>query len=482
MKEKQGISRREVLAGSAGAGSLLVLPASVLGRGGALPPSEKMNIGFIGIGGLYGPRGMQELVTHNIAALCEVDWRTVEQGAYGKPAGEIAAQYPGAKRFDDWRVMLQEMDKNLDGIVVCSADHAHAAASITAMKMRKHVFCEKPLAHSVHEVRAMVAAEKKYKVATQMGVQGHPSDDMINMVEWLKDGIIGDIKEVHAFEGARKPGDAPRQGPPMPSGAAYYDAIGEVDKGLPVPPELKWDLFVGPAPMRKFNNNYTPLRWRNWRDFGTGLLGDHGTHFLDPICWALDLGYPETVEAETDPEYGPEQAAQMFPRMAVVRYTFPARGKLPALSLTWHTNHMPPMPKGWKEEDKFPTGGGMFMGSKGSLLFGSIYQSRPGKQIPGMITLVPGEIDKDYKRPAPYLPRPASHWLEWVECAKTGKTASTHFEYSGIVTELCLLGNIAIQHKGKILRFDAKSKKFSNSDTANQMFQRKYREGWVLPS
>jgi len=321
-----------------------------------------------------------------------------------------------------------------------------------------------------------MAAGKKYKVATQHGVQGHASEDFLSMVEWITDGAIGEVKEVHVFEGAR-----PANSSPQPDPASYYEPIKHIHDEIPVPPEVKWDLFVGPSPFRPWNPMYTPLRWRNWVDFGTGLLGDHGSHFLDPVFTALDLDLPLTIEAETDPEYGPEQMAQMFPRMATVRYTFAARGKLPAVTVTWHANHMPPMPKGWKEGDKFPTGGGMFVGSKGALIYSNIYAGKPNEHVPDMIRLFPDDLDKSYKRPPKTLPRPQSHWLEWVECAKTQKPASTNFQRSGLVCQTCLLGDIGIMHKGQTLRFDKKAGKFSNSDTANQMLQRKYRDGWPSP-
>jgi predicted dehydrogenase len=467
------------------ASAFTVLPASVLGRAGAFPPSAKLNVAFIGIGGLYGPRGIQELASQNVVALCDVDWRTTSRAGDRPNAVEMAGQHPRARRFDDWRRMLEEMDKRIDAVVVCSADHTHAHASITAMKMGKHVLCEKPLAHSIHEVRAMMAAGRKYKVATQMGLQGHASEDLLSMVEWIRDGAIGDVKEVHVFEGARPPGAPPATGlfnDAYPFGPGYYEQIGRVREQVPVPPEVKWDLFLGPAPARPFHPLYTPLKWRSWLDFGTGLLGDHGTHFIDPVAWALDLGFPETIEAETDAGYGPEQAAQMFPRASTVRYTFPARGKLPPVTLTWHTNNMPPMPKGWKAADPFPTGGGMFVGSKGALVYSSIYSGKPGEAVPGMLKLAPEGLDREYRRPARSLARPTSHWLEWVEAAKSGKPASTGFGYSGVLTQICLLGNIAIRQKGKILRYDARAERFTNNDAANQAFRRAYREGWNLPS
>jgi predicted dehydrogenase len=474
------IPRRGLLAGSA---AFTFLSSSVLGRGGATAPSDKLNIGFIGVGGLYGSRGIQELVTQNIVALCDVDWRASTKVGDRLSAVEVAKKYPGAKRFDDWRIMLQEMDKSLDAVLVSSADHTHAHASIIAMKMGKHVLCEKPLAHSIHEVRSMMAAARNYKAVTQMGLQGHASEDLRSMVEWIRDGAIGDVTEVHLFEGARLPGSPPPGAVfnlAYPFEPAYYEQVKHVREEVPVPAEVKWDLFLGPAPRRPFHPMYIPLAWRSWLDFGTGLLGDHGSHFLDPVHWALDLGFPETIEAETDAEYSGERSAQLFPRSSTVRYAFPARGKRRALTLVWHQNNMPPVPKDWKKGEEFPTGGGMFLGTKGALVFGAIYSGKPKEQVSGLVWLVPDQLEKSYRRPAKTLPRPESNWLEWVEAVRNRKPASADFDYSGMITEICLLGSIAIRHKGRILRFDAEAQKFSNSDTANQMFQRPYREGWAL--
>jgi predicted dehydrogenase len=476
MTAKQ-ISRRGMLA----AAGFTFLPSHVLGRGRAIGPNDKVNIAYIGIGGMHGPRAFQELTGHNnVVALCEVDWRTFPNRQ--STALQTAAKYPAAKRFDDWRVMLQEMDKNIDAVVVCTADHTHAHPSITAMKMGKHVFCEKPLAHSVHEVRAMMAAERKYKVSTQMGIQGHASEDVRSMVEWIRDGAIGTVKEVHVFEGARvtPPGDGARGR----GGRGPYDAMQRVNEVIPIPPEVKWDLWLGPAPARPYNPMYLQAAWRGWLDFGTGMLGDHGSHFFDVPCWALDLGYPENIEAETDADYDPVQNRQMWPRMAVVRYAFPARGKRPALKLTWHANHMPPLPDGWKPEDQFPSGGGMFVGTKGWITYGSIYTSlsavRQGAK-PSVVKLYPAALDKEYRRPAKTLPRPESVWLQWIDAIRAGKPGDAAFSFSGMVTDLCLLGNIAMRQKGKILHYDAKKAKFAD-ESANAMMQTPCREGWPLPS
>ena len=190
---------------------------------------------------------------------------------------------------------------------------------------------------------------------------------------------------------------------------------------------------------------------------------------------------PETIEAETDAEWDKADKTQMFPRFSIVRYTFPARGKLPPFTLTWHhSDKMPPLPKGWKAEEKAPAAGGIITGSNGAIVFGPLYASKPGEMR--QVKLVPEELNKDYKRPDKTLPRPSSHWLEWVECAKAGKPASATFAYGGGVTQIALLGNIAMLNKGKILRFDAKQGKFKDNPEANRMLARTYRKGWELPT
>lgn len=478
------MSRRQFVSRTASAGSAIVISSRILGRNGVIPPSDKMNIAFVGIGGGYGRRGLEELRSQNIVAICDVDWRTKEQQHSNfTPAIEVAQNYPSARRFDDWRRMLDEMEKEIDAVLICTADHTHAVVSITTMKMGKHVFCEKPLAHSVGEVRAMIAAERKYKVATQTGIQGHASEDLRSIVEWVKDGAIGDVSEVHLFEGARPAPTATNAPARNRAGRpSIYESIAHVNDRIPVPPEVKWDLWLGPARKRPYNPMYLPIRWRSWIDFGTGILGDHGPHFIDPVVWGLDLGFPETIEAETDPEYDPEKNIQTFPRLSIVRYAFPARGEKPAVSLTWHSNHMPPLPKYWNPENKFPTGGGMLVGSRGAIVYDPIYNGTPGAIVPGLVRLIPEELNNSYKRPEKTLARPKSHWLEWIECAKAGKQPSADFAYGGLITQIALLGDLAIRNKGKVLQYDAKHGKFKNCDSANEAFKDYARPGWSLPS
>ena len=475
-----------MIAAGAGAASFTFLPSRVLGRGGALAPSEKLNLAFAGIG-TRGSFNLRELDTlqHNVVALCDVDWRALTGREYPM-AIEIAAKYPKAKRYDDWRIMLQEQDKNIDGVVVATANHTHAVISLTAMKMGKHVYCEKPLAHRVDEVRAMMAAEKKYKVTTQTGCQGHSSEDCRLIVEWIKDGAIGDVREVHVFQNLTS---KPK--------FAYADVPKMVSEEHEVPAELKWDLWIGPAPFRGFNPAYAPGTWRSWVDFGDGIIGDYCCHSFDPIFWALDLGLPEKVEARPDTGYDWATNKQVYPFSAAVRWDFPARLNKPPVSVVWHygpDSGAIPLPKGWRDNDILPpAGGGIFFGSKGSLVFGPIYASLPltastgaYKPVtwgtPTKVRMFPEELESSYKQPKKTLPRPFNHWSDWAESAKANKPAGAGFSYGGPMSETALIGNIAFTQKGKILNYDAKAGRFENNDEANKLLQGSYRNGWALPT
>jgi predicted dehydrogenase len=484
------ISRRQMITTSLGAAGFTILPSRVLGRGSAIPPSEKLNIAFIGIG-CRGEISVSELSNQNIVALCDVDWRPIPNYRHPR-ACEVIARYPKVKRYDDWRIMLEEQDKNIDAVVVATPDHVHAIASLTAMKMGKHVYTEKPLAYSIDETRALMAAEKKYKVTTQTGNQGHSSEDCRMIVEWVRDGAIGDVRQVHLFLRVGILGVAPGN-----TGLVEYADIPKIiSADVPVPEGLDWDLWLGPAPKRKFNPAYLPNAWRRWRDFGTGTLGDYNCHYLDPAFWALDLDMPEKVEANPETTYDPVGNTQTFPNAAEIRWDFPARGKKPPVSVTWHYGNNTgsiPLPMGWKEGDTLPgAGGGIIYGSKGTIVFGPIYASLPRTAstgeykpvtwgTPQKVKLYPEELDKSYKRPDPTLSRPFSHWMDWVECAKAGKPAGSHFAYGGALSIIGHMGNIACFHRGKILYYDAKKGKFTNSDDANKLFGRPNREGWKMP-
>jgi predicted dehydrogenase len=491
----KSLSRRELFAG--GAAAFTFLPARVLGRGGPAP-SERLNVAVIGIG-CRGEISVSELHNsgQNLVALCDVDWRPLQNYTHPR-ACDVIKRFPDAKRYDDWRIMLHEQEKNIDAVVVAAPDHIHAFASLTAMKMGKHVYCEKPLAHSIYEVRALIAAEKKYKVATQVGNQGHSSEDCINIVEWIRDGVIGDVKEVHLFlrtgiRGVEQPTAVRSYTRTM----GYADIPKIVAEDHEVPKDLNWDLWLGPAPFRGFNPVYLPNNWRRWRDFGTGTLGDYNCHYMDPVMWALDLGLPERIEANPEAGFDPATNKQTFPSAAEIRWDFPARGSKPPVSVTWHyggnSGTIPP-PMGWTKDDKLPSGGGgAIYGSKGTLVFGPIYASHPrsvaeGKYkpvewgTPGKLQLFPAELDASYKRPDPTLPRPFSHWMDWIEAAKAGRQPGSHFGYGGMLSQIALMGNIACLQKGTILHFDARKGEFKNNPDANKLFRRSYREGWKLPA
>jgi predicted dehydrogenase len=472
LKDTFTLSRRRVLTGAAAFGGWNAMRAMGMGLPKAASSLDRMNIAFIGIGN-YGATNLRELAGENIVAVCDVDWRTRAQlpGRF-LPASEVAAEHPSAKRFDDWRRMLEQMDKQVDAVVVCTADHVHAQAALTAMKMGKHVYCEKPLAATIHEVRAMMGAAQRYpKQATQTGIVGHASEDVRLIVEWIRAGAIGEVVRADVFQ------------TDWAAGQRYinpYSDVEQIHREVLVPEEVKWDLFVGPAAMRPYNPMYLPLRWRNWKDFGTGILGDHGPHFLDPLVWALDLDYPETIEGDADAGYTAAIAKEMFARVSHVNYRFPAKGSRGPVSIKWWGYDTPPAPPGWKKNEPLPTGGAIVYGSKGVLVYGPVYSSKPGAQK--QVWLLPEELDRSFTRPEKTIARPASHWTEWVDAAREGRQPSCNWAYGGHISELCLLGNIAIAHRGTVLRFDGKRKRFVNSDSANAMFARPRRQGWKLPA
>lgn len=463
------ISRREAISGVLAAGCARLPLARAFSQ--TKSSSDRLRVAFIGIGN-YGAVNLAELANQNIVAVCDVDWRDRSQVAgRGALASEVVAKYPSARKFDDWRVMLEKMEAGIDAVVVCTADHTHAVAALTAMEMGKHVYCEKPLAHCIHDVRAMVdSAQKRPRQATQTGISGHASEDVRSIVEWVRDGAIGSVERVEVFQS---------RGQNLQRYQSLYDEMVHVDDDAPVPPEVKWDLWLGPAHERRFNPMYLPLRWRNWIEFGTGILGDHGPHFLDPVVWALDLDYPESIEAETDPEYTPNIAKQMFPAMSKVNYRFASRGNRLAVALTWYGYDTPPVPEGWDKSQPLPNGGGILHGSKGKIVYGPVYSSKPAQ--PKQVWLLPTELNSAYARPNKTLPRPASHWSEWVECAMQNSQPSANWQYGGLLTALCLLGNIAIQFHGTKLNFNAASRSFTDHDAANALFTSTARKGWALP-
>jgi predicted dehydrogenase len=441
-------SRRLFLSQSSAAlATISILPSHVLGLNGATPPSEKLNIAGIGVGG-QGAGDLGNFTSENIVALVDVDSRRAA-GTYEK--------FPKAKRYEDFRKMFDEMGKEVDAVLVATPDHTHSVAAMRAIKMGKHVYCEKPLAHSIYEVRALMKAAREHNVVTQLGNQGHSYDSMRVFREWIEDGAIGTVREVHAM---------------CRTAYSEIDKIEEVKKGQPIPEGLNWDLWLGPAQVRPYHSAYVPGMWRRWSAFGTGVIGDWTCHVVDPVFWALDLGAPTTVEAETG-DYDPAKHGESFPKASVVRYEFPARGNRPAVKLTWYDGESrPETPHEIEHEEQFPAIGALVIGDKGKIIYGSHGAGRPTILNPVQMAEAPKEPKRLEKSPG--------HYKEWVQCCKTGKRAGSDFSYGGPLTEIALIGLIAIRCKGQKLHWNSEQMKFTNNAEANRWLKPEFRNGWSL--
>jgi predicted dehydrogenase len=455
--ERNGkISRRDFMRGSAGAAmAFTIVPRHVLGGAGNTAPSEKLNIAGIGIGG-QGADDLKQMESENIVALCDVD------EVY---ASETFNKYPKAKKYLDFRRML-EKQKDIEAVVIATPDHTHAIISMVAIKAGKHVYCEKPLAHTIYETRMVAQAAREAKVVTQMGNQGQAFEGPRLLCEWIWDGAIGAVREVHVWSD-------------RPAGM-WPQGVGRPKDTPPVPSTLDWDLWLGPAPYRPYHPDYVPFKWRGWLDFGTGPLGDMGSHNMAPIFWALKLKHPTSVEASST-----GMNSETYPLASLVHYEFPARGNMPAVMLHWYDGGLlPPRPAELEEGRKLPQEDGIiFVGDKGKIL-----AEGWGAQS---VRLIPEEKMKAYKRPEKTLPRSADgHYKEFVEACKSGKPTGSNFDFASLVTETALLGNVAIltgKERGygsclirEKLNWDGPNMKFTNVSEANQYIHRRYRQGWEL--
>lgn len=400
-------------------------------------PNEKLNIGIIGVHS-RGAANMAAVASENIAALCDVNDDFL---------AEAAKKHPQAKTYVDWRKLLDQ--KDIDAVIVSTTEHTHALASVMAMKRGKHVFCEKPLAHSVYEARVMRETSKQTKVATQMGTQIHASDTYRRVVELVQSGAIGPVREAHVW--VEQGIEGPRSRP---------------EESQPVPPNLHWDLWLGPAPWRPYHSCYLERRsisWQNWWDFGNGALGDMGSHLIDLPFWALELKYPTTVEAE-----GPLPVrAETYPDYLTVRWEHPARGKRPPVKLTWYDGKQRPKSPDGADLQKWHMGI-MFVGDKGTLLADYSHW-----------VLLPEADFKDFKAPEPWIAPSLGHHQEWLHACKTGAPTLCNFDYSGALVEHNLLGTVAFR-AGKKLQWDAENLKATNCPEADRLIRPPYREGWTL--
>ncbi len=453
------LNRRSFLTRTAGAvATFSIVPSYVIGARGQTPPSGKLNVAAIGVGGM-GKNNLKKCAGENIVALCDVD------PGY---AAKVFAQYPQAKTYKDYRQMIDKQ-KDIDAIIIATPDHTHAVIAMAAIKAGKHVYVQKPMTHSVYEARKLTEAAREHKVVTQMGNQGHSGDGTRLIREWIASGAIGAVREVHAWTNR----------PVWPQGI-------EVERPKdtpPVPEGMDWDMWIGPAPMRPYHPEYAPNKWRAWWDFGTGSLGDLGCHVLDCVFYGLDLKHPTSVEGcistywegfwkKTEPKN------ETYPRSSIVRYKFPARGSLPPVNLTWWDGGLlPPRPEELEEGRRMgdSDGGVLFIGDKATLMCGC-YGKDP--------RLIPDKKMKDIGLPPQTLERVPGgidgHELDWVRACKGGKPASSNFEYSGPLTEMVLLGNLAVRFPEQRLLWDGANLKVTNDDEANASVKRNYRQGWTL--
>lgn len=448
---RRSLTRREFIgtAGAAVAG-LTIVPRHVIAGSGATPPSERLNVAGIGVGGMgaadIGAVARDKGV--NIVALCDVDTRR---------SADTYQKFPRAKQYRDFRRMFDEMEKDIDAVVVATPDHTHAVAAMAAIKRGKHVYCEKPLAHSVHEVRELMKAAAEQKVVTQLGNQGHSSDSIRQFCEMVWDGAVGKVHTIHAGCAAVNSG---------------IDKLPLLKQEHPVPSTLDWDLWLGPALQRPYHPAYLPGSWRGWVPFGNGTVGDWVCHVVDPVFWALDLGIPTTVRAEVQ-DYNPRTQGDAFPKGDKITFEFPANEKRGPITMHWYsgTENIPQPPELESDEKPVQTGA-VVLGEKGTIIYGS--HGASGAR------LIPQAKMDAYQRPEKTIPRVRGHQEDWLNAIRAGTKAGSDFSYGGPLTEIAMLGVIALKFPGAKLEWDAKNMRFKNSAEANQWVNPPYRKGWSL--
>lgn len=424
-------------------------------------PNEKLNVASIGVAGKGSSDCSNTGKLANIVAICDID----EDRALGPKKKE----FPDAKVFTDFRKLFDEIGNKIDAVTVSTPDHTHALAAITAMKLGKHVYCQKPLTYSIQEARAMRETAAKYKVQTQMGNQGMTSDGLRRCVELIQAGAIGKVREAHVW--TNRPG-----WPQAPT------IMARPKETVAVPPGVHWDLFLGGAPERPYNPCYHPKNWRGWWDFGTGALGDMGCHTANMPFMALKLEYPTSVVAQAG-DLNPET----HPSWASVIWEFPARGDLPPVKLHWYegkkvladgsTQMNLPAAELFKGEP-IPSSGSLLVGEKGTL-----FAPGDGDGANFRFKLLPEKEFMGYEGPAPTLARNGGGDLgqkkEWIEAIKGGPAPFSNFGYAGLLTETILLGNLGIRMNKK-LEWDGPGLKVTNAPEAAQYVTRTYRKGWEL--
>ncbi|MEZ6033637.1 MAG: Gfo/Idh/MocA family oxidoreductase [Planctomycetaceae bacterium] len=441
MAQAPSQNRRSFLRTSA-AGSAAVLSSSLFVSTAGAKPSrsllEKLNIACIGTAN-RAAEDVNGVMGENIVAIVDVDSNYLNKSK----SMLLEKNHLEPRCYADYREMIEAEGDKIDAVVIGTPDHHHAPASIRAIRAGKHVYCEKPLSHTVYEARLIAKAAAEKGVATQLGTQIHAENNYRRVTEIIKSGAIGDVTEAHVWVGKEWGGG---------------ERPTKVD---PVPANLNWDLWLGPAPERPYaDGRYHPANWRRWWDFGQSTLGDMGCHFMDLPFWALDLRHPTRCEAE-----GPPVSAETGPLGLIVRYEFPARGSMPACKMIWYDGDLIPRKVNGQA---VPANGVMFVGTDG-MMFADY----------GKYKLFPADKFRGYTPPKETIPNSIGHHAEWIKACKDGSPTTCNFDYSGALSETVLLGNVAYR-LGKALEWDAENLVATNAPEASKFITKTYRPGWEV--
>ncbi|MGH7956914.1 MAG: Gfo/Idh/MocA family protein [Opitutaceae bacterium] len=444
------ISRRSFLKSASVASAVASFPSVLRSQpaGAAKSPSHRLNIALIGVGG-RGRAAVTDLKNENYVAFCDVD---------EVRAAQTFKDYPDVPRFSDYRQMFDKMAGQIDAVTVSTPDHMHYPIALAAMQLGKHVFVEKPMSHTIWEAREMARVAKEKKIATQMGNQGHASEGVRLLKEWVDGGVLGEVREVQSWTN-RPIGIWPQGNLKAPDHSKFIPVV---------PPTLNWDVWQGVAPEKAYDPVYLPFNWRGFWDYGTGALGDMGCHLLDGVHWALQLDAPTHIEAVS--AFHNEITG---PSSSMITFQFPARGLLAPLTLRWYDGGLiPPPPPEFDPEKKLPDNGTLVIGTKATVLANLYYQSVRIIPEPKMQELAP-------RLPAKTIPRVegGNHFDEWVRACKGGTPAGSNFDIASRLTELCLLSNVAVRAR-RSLEWDASAMRVTNVPEASQYITKQYRPGF----